>query len=129
MADFSERDAAAIREMVDTHIQSILDHNPDGFLATCTDDITFLPPELPPLVGREACRAFLEDFPTPATFTSKIEDVEGNGDLAFARGSATATFDDGTDTTLTWLGIHRRQPDGSWRMARDIWNTDEPGAS
>lgn len=129
MPDFTERDRAAIREMIDIHIQSLLDHDPGAFLATCTDDITFLPPELPPLVGQDACRAFLEEFPTPATFTSKIDDVEGDGDLAFARGSATADFDDGTRTTFTWLGIHRRQPDGSWRMARDIWNTDEPEAS
>lgn len=77
MADFSERDVAAIRDMVDTHIQSILDHNPDWFLATCTDDITFLPPELPPLVGRAACRTFLEEFPTPATF--HVEDRRRRG--------------------------------------------------
>lgn len=122
---FTARDDAAIRAMVDTHLRSILAHDPDAFLATCTDDIIFMPPEQPPVVGKEGCRGFLKDFPVPEAFTSEIADVEGTGDLAFARGSATASFPDGATVTFTYVGIHRRQPDGSWKMARDIWNTDD----
>lgn len=32
MAGFTEKDAEAIRAMVDTHLQAILDHNPGAFL-------------------------------------------------------------------------------------------------
>ncbi|MBI3046936.1 MAG: nuclear transport factor 2 family protein [Acidobacteria bacterium] len=123
---FTDQDAAEIRAMTDMHLQAVLNHDPDAFLATCTDDITFLPPEQPPVVGRVACRRFLENFPTPKTFTAEIDDCEGQANLAFSRGSATAKFEDGTTTTFKWLGIHRRHLDGSWKIARDIWNTNSP---
>ena len=76
----------------------------------------------PSLVGRSACRTYLEEFATPTTFTAEIDDVDGQGDLAFSRGSASAEFEDGT-TTFKWMAVHRRQSDGSWKMIRDIWNT------
>ncbi len=119
---FTDQDAAAIRAMTDTHLRAVLDHDPDAFLATCADDITLIPPEQPALVGLTACRTFLEEFPTPTTFTAEFDDVEGEGGLAFTRGRASAEFEDGT-TTFKWIAIHRRQSDGSWKMVRDIWNT------
>ena len=119
---FTDQDAAAIRAMTDTHVRAVLDHDPDAFLSTCADDITLIPPEEPALHGREACRAYLENFPTPSTFTAEFDDVEGEGDLAFSRGRASAEFEDGP-TTFKWLAIHRRQPDGTWKMVRDIWNS------
>jgi len=118
---FSTQDAEAIRALTDAHCAAVLAHDPDAFLATCTDDIHFFPPDQAAVSGREACRAYMEDFPTPATFTPVVQDVEGAGDLAFSRGQATATFDDGPDATFTWMAVHRRQPDGSWKMARDMW--------
>ena len=122
-ATLSEKDAAAIRRLTDVHLKAVLDHDPEAFLKTCTDDIHFFPPDQPAVSGRDACRAYLADFPTPKTFTAKVRDVEGEGDLAYSRGDATATFDDGTETTFTWLAIVRRQRDGSWKMARDMWVT------
>ena len=97
-------------------------------LATCADDIVFAPPDQPAITGHDACRAFLEEFPTPSTFTAEFDDVDGQGNLAFSRGNAAATFEDGTATTFKWLAIHRRQADGSWKMTRDTWNTNEPAA-
>ena len=130
MATFTEQDSAALRAMVDTHMKAVLAHDPAAFLATCSDDIVFLPPGQSSLSGHAACRAFLEDFPTPATFVADVADADGDGDLGFTRGRAKATFDDGSQTTFSFVGIHRRQPDGSWRMVRDIWNDDEaPAAS
>ncbi|HUF08740.1 MAG TPA: nuclear transport factor 2 family protein [Rhodothermales bacterium] len=120
---FTEQDAAAIRSITDVHLQAVREHDPEAFLATCTDDIVFLPPDHAAVEGRRACRDYLEGFPTPSTFAAKFDDIEGGNDLAFSRGRATAEFDDGT-TTFRWLAIFRKQPDGSWKMVRDIWNTD-----
>ena len=125
---FNDQDAAAIRALTDIHVRAVLDHDPNAFLAACTEDITLIPPEQPAFAGREACRSFLQDFPKPTTFTAKIDDVEGQGRLGFSRGSATATFADGEATTFRWIAIHRRGSDGTWKMARDIWNTYEPGS-
>ena len=118
---FTDQDAAAIRTLTETHLRAVMDHDPDAFLATCADDIALLPPEEPALQGREACRAYLENFPTPTTFTNEFDDIDGEGNLAFSRGRASAEFEDGA-TTFKWVAIHRRQPDGTWKMVRDIWN-------
>jgi ketosteroid isomerase-like protein len=119
--EFSTQDAEAIRALTDAHCAAVLAHDPDAFLATCTDDIHFFPPDQVAVSGHEACRAYLEEFPTPATFTPSVQDVEGAGDLAFSRGQAAATFDDESGATFTWMAVHRRQPDGSRKMARDMW--------
>ena len=71
--------------------------------------------------GQDECRAYLEDFPTPITFTADIKDIEGEGGLAYTRGDAKATYDDGSQATFTWMAIFRRQPGGSWKVARDIF--------
>ena len=120
----SENDAAAIRGLTDAHLEAILAHDPDAFLRTCTDDIQFFPPDVATVSGQEACRAYLDDFPTPKTFTAEgIQNLEGVGDLAYWQGQAHAIFDDGEDTTFTFLAVARKQGDGSWKMARDMWVT------
>jgi ketosteroid isomerase-like protein len=77
------------------------------------------------LTALEACRAYLADFPTPKTFTSNIQNLEGDGDLAYWQGQVRATLDDGEEITQTFLAIARKQEDGSWKMARDMWVTPE----
>jgi uncharacterized protein (TIGR02246 family) len=123
---FTDQDAAAIREMTAIQVRAVLDHDSSAYLATCTDDVIFIPPEQPAFAGREACRSFLEDFPKPESFTAQVDDVEGDGNLASSRGTATATFADGSSTRLRWLAIFRRGTDGRWRLARDLWNTHDP---
>ena len=31
-----------------------------------------------------------------------------------------------TEDSGKWLGILKRQPNGSWKVHRDIWNSDKP---
>jgi uncharacterized protein (TIGR02246 family) len=97
---FTDQDVAAVRALTEIHVRAVLDHDPSAFLATCTDDITFVPPAQPIFAGREACRSFLEEFPKPASFTAEIVDVEGDGNLAFTRGTATATLAGGDVTQM-----------------------------
>ena len=120
-ARLSEQDAAAIRALTDAHLQAVLNHDPEAFLVTCTDAIHIFPPDQQGVSGRDACLDYMKAFPTPTTFTAEVQDVEGQGDMAYSRGDATATFDDGNQTTFTFLAVHRRQGDGSWKMARDMW--------
>jgi len=35
---------------------------------------------------------------------------------------------DPTHTTARGISIARRQADGGWKLARDIWNHDAPGS-
>ena len=88
VARLSEQDAAAIRAPTDAHLQAVLDHDPEAFLATCTDDIHFFPPDQPKVSGQDACLDYMKAFPTPTTFTAEVQDVEGQGDMAYSRGTS-----------------------------------------
>ena len=121
----TDQDVAALRGIIDSHVKAVLDHDPDAYLATCTDEVTLLPPEQPALVGRAACRAFLEAFPRSTSFVPTIEDLEGEGSLAYMRGTVVASIED-SETTFTFLTINRKQSDGTWKLVRDIWNTNAP---
>ncbi len=61
----------------------------------------------------------------------ETDEIEVAGDLTYERytGRWTVTPKDGSDAVeQAFKGIHilRRQTDGSWKIARDIWNSDEP---
>ena len=88
----------------------------------------------PALQGREAIRAkFVEEWRSGTVGTdsqSVIRDVHISGDLAAVRGTWTGTniptdgesFQDRGD----WIGVFRRQGDGSWEFLWDMWTTALP---
>ena len=92
-----------------------------------------MPPERAELRGRAEIRAWLADFfADNAARQSLVNDeVVVAGDWAFLRGHfrIEITARDGREES--WRGKHlviwKRQPDGSWKAARDIWNMG-PGA-
>ena len=58
-------------------------------------------------------------------------DVTVSGDLAVARYTGELTITPkagGAPVTERLKGIHvmKRQPDGSWKIAQDVWNSDAP---
>jgi ketosteroid isomerase-like protein len=92
-----------------------------------------LAPNRSPIVGRAANdeangRAF-EQFLFDETWTP-VETVV-SGDWAHQRGAFTvvATPRDGGETrelSGNFLRIYERQPDGQWRMIRDMFNSGAP---
>jgi ketosteroid isomerase-like protein len=121
-AQISETDVQAITNISGAHVRAVLDHDPDAYLATCTDDMTFLPPGLPALVGQSACRDFLDAFPKPSTFHAETHEIFGQGDFAYCYGSGTARIGD-ADVTFKWIQIYRRGSDSAWKLSREIWNS------
>ncbi len=120
----SEKDVAAINTTNEDCLQALRDHEPDAYLKNCTDDLVFLPPGESNVVGSDSARAFLQGYPTPKSATYQFEEVEGSGDLAFARGTFTLTDENDASTTVRAILIFRRGPSGSWKLARDIWHAD-----
>ncbi len=53
-----------------------------------------------------------------------VERLEGSGDLAYVRGTFQLALDCGEANPVerqgSFIQIHRRQPDGSWRIATII---------
>lgn len=105
-------------------------------LSYWTDDAVVIPPGLPPVAGKSALRQYVEDslkipgFRITWTSTDATFSPDGNLAYLFSRNVVNLNAPDGTPTTTVGraVTIWRREPDGQWRCAVDIWNA-EPAAS
>jgi ketosteroid isomerase-like protein len=126
-------DEAAIAEFNARYLKAINDGDIATLSSLTTPDHIMMPPSRAPIVGKEANdaangRAF-QQFDIDETWTP-VETVIA-GDWAYQRGTYTvaATPKAGGTTRNTqgsFLRIYRRQSDGSWRMIRDMFNSDRP---
>jgi len=99
-----------------------------------TDDVVLMPPHSQPVVGRQGV---IDWFATivSQTRTKSVEirqrEVTLAGELAIERGSFTwrvapAPGGSEVDDQGSFLAIWQRQPDGSWKVTRNIWNSTLP---
>jgi ketosteroid isomerase-like protein len=96
-------------------------------------DAHLMPPNAPTIQGRDAVQKFWGGLmgAYQLKFGVTADEVEGRGDLAYARGHYTL---DGTPKAKgdpihdegKFLEVLRRQPDGSWRYAVDMYSSDLP---
>ena len=133
-----EAEAAAIREATDVEwLEAGQAKDLDRWVSFHTDDASLLPPNAPIVTGKEAIRAFVSKLiSTPGWAaswqTTKIE-VSRSGDLAYSYGPQQTTVDDAEGNPVTdqqkWVAVWKKQPDGSWKCAVLILNSDGPPAS
>ena len=100
-----------------------------------TDDALVIPPGQPVAEGKPAIRAFVADSLKIPGFkvhwTSEKVSFSQDGQVAYMRGT-NETIMPGPDGKLMTLHgrsitVWRREPDGQWRCAVDIWN-DAPAS-
>jgi uncharacterized protein (TIGR02246 family) len=131
-AGLSASDSAKI-VAADSAFQAAADSGDAAAIAAVyASDASLLPPNLPVQRGRDAIRAFwgglLEAYTVKFEIASDI--IEGRGDLAYNMGhyrftavpkakSAPGIADDGK-----FVEILKQQPDGSWKYAVDIYNSN-----
>ena len=94
-----------------------------------SEDAELLPPNAPVIEGRAAIQTFLAAFPKLTSFKLSLVEIDGHGDLAYTRGTYELTLlppgaKGPVRDTGKFLEIRRKQPDGSWPVIRDIWNSD-----
>jgi ketosteroid isomerase-like protein len=102
----------------------------DGMLSYWTDDAVVLPPGFPPLIGKAAVREYVENSLRIPGFKISWRSIEVkfspdlNLAYMFGENSVTMNGPDGKPVTAKGRGvtIWRREPDGVWRCAVDIWN-------
>ena len=91
---------------------------------------SYLRTEEPPVVGRENVRAWHEARweNTQYHCTGTIDEVKVFGDWGFVRGTFSGVRTDANGSTQDrrgkFLNMSRREADGTWRIARVIWNFD-----
>lgn len=95
-----------------------------------TDDAVLMAPNAPAATGHAAIEAVLRSFPPISSFTTQSDDMVGVGDLAYSRGNYAMTMTPPGGAVINdtgkFLAIFRKQQDGSWKVSRDIFNSDLP---
>jgi uncharacterized protein (TIGR02246 family) len=126
----TDEDVAAIEKLIADQVPLILAGDLEGYGQLFTEDCMIMPPNVPAMKGREVWSQMF----TGAKFTEfnpTLNDVHGYGDLAYGSGTVTLTFQiEGMEEPISesakWISIFRKQPDGRWLIAVDIWNSDQP---
>lgn len=134
----TERDAATDRQQLATllreHVDAVNASNVEAIFAGMTEGVVYLAPGQPPVLGRDALRKVMEPFygSNDAQVSMRAEETVVAGDWAWEwghfsgsirpKGVAQATSFEGK-----YFYIYQRQRDGSWKIARDIYN--ESGSS
>jgi uncharacterized protein (TIGR02246 family) len=126
-------DVSGIDRLRDAHVASLNAGDGEGWAACFTDDAVQMPPHFGANAGIAAIRGWSKGFLSMfgCRFSLSVEEVQAAGSWAFECGRY--------DITLTpkagggplvdngkYITIYQRQSDGSWKIARDIWNSDQP---
>jgi len=129
----NEADIAVIHAFFDRYGRTWTDGLGEEYMSLLSDDIIAMVPGAPAIVGKKAVGAGMGPVfeHNKLDFVVTVEEVRVSGDWAFVR---TAIIFRGTpkDGGEAFEGIGKavylleRQPNDSWRIARDIYNWDHP---
>ena len=126
----SAEDLAAIGRV---HREYVAAHNAsdaDRLVALFTDDAVLMPMDEPSLSGKQAIREHYEEFFDQNPSAIELSPIETRvaGDWAFERIQVKVALPDGGGDSrhadVKYLWILQRQPDGSWKISRAIYNLD-----
>jgi uncharacterized protein (TIGR02246 family) len=129
MTELSSQDVDAIEEVHNRWIRNELSGDSSRVIKLCTDDVRWIPPDAPPLVGKETIAQYLCDS-TVGLKDVQVGDVVicGSGSVAYLTSSYHSRFvveenSEMQETTGTHLWILRKIRDGAWRVAIVAWSS------
>jgi len=104
----------------------------DRILSFWTDDAIVMPPGFPSVIGKDALRRYVESslqIPGFQIFWNSSDvKLSRDGNLAymFSQNQVRMKGEDGNFFTIEGraVTIWRRESDGEWRCAVDIWNSE-----
>ena len=130
------KDVAAINAVQDREVAMVATSSGDSLITIVTSDAAYMPPDEPAVHGRDGVKKWAETAFSQVSMTGRYtsSDVTVFGDLAVARYTAELTITPkagGSPATEHIKGIHvlKRQPDGTWKIAQDVWNSDAPAVA
>lgn len=124
-------DVEAIKQVREREIAALSQGRVEDLVTVYTNDAVLMPPNEAQVAGSQALRSWAQGITDQYTVAGRYtgSDVVVAGDLAIERytGAVTLTPKKGgapIDERMKGIHVYRRQPDGSWRIAQDIWNSD-----
>ena len=129
----SEADIAAIRNVLHGYDSTTTAGLADQWMSLLSDDIVWMVPEQASLAGRDAVWGRIEALFSALNMehVSSVDEVRVAGDWAYVRAiyefqGVPKAGGDTIEEVGKSLMILGRQADGSWRITRAIWNTNNP---
>lgn len=126
-------DEAGIDRLRRVHVAALNDGDGDAWAACFTDAGVQMPPHFGNNVGKTAIRGWSQGFLSlfACRFSLSVEEVRVAADWAFERGHYRITLTpraggEALEDIGKYITVYERQSDGSWKIARDIWNSDQP---
>ena len=125
---------AAIAAIDKKFMEDVNRGNAAAGAAAYTDDAILMPPNNSPVRGKQAIEKYLAEIGSQlqaSNFQLSILEVDVQGDTTIVRGTYSSSFTvPGTDAPMEdrgkTLNVWKRQADGSWKLHRDIWNSNMP---
>lgn len=124
-------DSAALAHLVDDYESVFNAEDAYKYSMLYTEDAVRMPPDEPATIGRDSIAIIAKDAWINVALKVDLhtDEILIAGDWAFVRGSvdATKTFKVGgksSDVVYKFLWVTSRQQDGTWKIARQMWNTD-----
>ena len=128
-------EAAAVRQVDRAIVAAANAHDIESLHEVFADDARMLPPNAPPVVGKDAIRELAGALISPDFEVRHDLDevvVSRGGDLAYVSYAYELTFTGPEGTPLTETGkdisIYKKNEDGAWKLAIDMWSSNEPAA-
>ncbi|MFX0182295.1 MAG: YybH family protein [Candidatus Hodarchaeota archaeon] len=123
----------AIEEVWKTYASTLGAGDMDGWISLWIDDGIQMPPDVPRNIGKEKIREYNQKTLDQFQFKISInnEEVRETNDWGFARGLYSfELIPKGEGETIKgsgkFLTVLEKQDDGSWKIARDIFNFNAP---
>ncbi len=134
---FPAADAAGIRAADSSFAAAVTAGDAAAVADVYETDAKLLPPNAPTIQGREGIQKFWGGFlgAYDVRITLATDEVDGRGDLGYNRGHYTLEgrpkaaggaplHDEGK-----FLEVMRKQPDGGWRYAVDMYSSNLPASA
>lgn len=127
----SEQDKTSIRDQTAAFVAAINAKDWPAATAQYSADAVFMPANGVEVSGPANIQTWMAAYPPFANFVAQSVEVDGTGDLAYNRGTYELDVTPPGATTPMhdkgkFLEVLRRQADGTWKVVRDIFNSDLP---
>ena len=129
----NQADVQAINKVRAAHIAALNEGDVDAWVAAFSDEGVQMPPNAPANLGSESIRAWSQALLAPfrVQFTLFVDEVRVAGGWAFERGTYKINLTpkaggEPIQDIGKYITIYEGQPGGAWKMARDIWNSNNP---
>lgn len=132
-----DAERAALREADHRYSELATAKDAEAVSALYTLDATIYPPGGATVRGLDGVRAFAAEFTAvpglSLSFRPIVSEVSRDGDMGYTVNLVEITVLDEAGNPVTELTrdlhIWRKQADGSWKVAVDIWNTEPASAT